>query len=242
MIKKGVILAGGTGTRLYPATKITNKHLLPIYNRPMIYYPIETLKRAGIEEVLIICGDEHAGDFTRLLQDGDEFGMHFTYRVQVGSGGIAQALSLAENFACNENIAVILGDNIYEDDFSDIISDFEQGAHIFLKKVHDPERFGVAELDKNKKVINIEEKPLKAKTNYAATGLYLYDKTVFDKIKKCKPSTRGELEITDVSNMYINSSEMTASFCQGEWTDAGTHESFFRASSIARDLILKNEI
>jgi len=242
MIKKGVILAGGTGSRLSPITKITNKHLLPIYNQPMIFYPIATLKKAGILEILIISGQRHAGDFAKLLLDGSEFNMNFSFRVQKGGdGGVAEALYLAKNFAGNDNIAVILGDNIFEDDFSDQINNFQKGAHIFLKKVSQANRFGVAEIDNHKNVINIEEKPNKPKTNFAVTGFYLFDNTVFQKIEKCKISPRGELEITDVNNFFIQENKMTASFVSGNWTDAGTFESFFKATCLAKDLYDKSK-
>ncbi len=240
MIKKGIILAGGTGSRLYPATKVTNKHLLPVYDSPMIFYPLNTLKKAGIEDILIVCGEDHVGDFARLLKDGSEFGVKLTYKVQTEAGGIAQALSLAEDFVNNQNMTVVLGDNIYEDDFSEPVQAFEKGAHVFLKEVPDPNRFGVAELDENNNVLSIEEKPENPKTNFAVTGLYLYDFTVFNKIRSCKPSARGELEITDVSNLYIQEKNLGASIIKGNWSDAGTHESLFRATVIARDLKLKN--
>lgn len=240
MITKGVILAGGTGSRLYPATKVTNKHLLPVYDWPMIYYPLDTLKKAGITEIMIVCGEEHVGDFARLFKDGEEMGVSLTYRVQRAAGGIAQALSLAEDFSHGANLAVILGDNIYEDDFSEPIHSFEKGAHIFLKNVVDANRFGVAELNEENRVLSIEEKPKNPKSNYAVTGLYLYDFSVFDKIRTCKPSARNELEITDVSNLYIKEGLMTATFIAGDWSDAGTHESLYRATTIARNLRKKD--
>lgn len=238
MIHKGVILAGGTGSRLYPATKVTNKHLLPIYDRPMIYFPLQTLISAGIKDILIVCGNEHVEDFIKLLADGREQGARLTYTVQTAAGGIAEALSLAEDFAGEENVAVILGDNIYEDSFSEVIRDFAGGAHIFLKEVPDAERFGVADIDEHKKVLRIEEKPQKPATNLAVTGLYLYDSTVFAKIRACGRSARGELEITDVNNLYIKEGVMKASIIHGHWTDAGTYESFYRASTLVRDLVL----
>ncbi len=237
MIKKGIILAGGTGSRLYPATKVTNKHLLPIYNRPMIFFPLETLSKAGIKEILIVCGPEHVGDFANLLSDGSEFNVDFTFKIQKKAGGIAEALYLANNFVSQDNIAVILGDNIFENDFSEDIKNFKKGAHIFLKKVDDVNRFGVAEIDKNNNVLSISEKPEKPKSNYAVTGFYLYDHTVFKKIKECHRSKRGELEITDVNNLYIQKKNMTASFVTNSWTDAGTPESFFRAGCLARDIL-----
>ncbi len=232
---KGVILAGGLGTRLYPCTKVTNKHLLPVYNKPMIYYPLLTMVKAGLKDIMIVTGGNYAGDFLRILGNGKEFGLKdISYTYQEGEGGIADALRLAENFAEGEKIFVMLGDNILEDDITEDIVDFEKqknGAKIFLKEVPDPERFGVAEI-KNGKVINIEEKPKKPKTNLAVIGLYLYDNTVFDIIKTLKPSDRGELEITDVNNTYIARGEMTYSIIKGWWTDAGTFESLLRASNL----------
>lgn len=241
---KGIILAGGLGTRLRPITKITNKHLLPIYNQPMIYYPLELLLEADIKDIMIVSGPEYAGDFLRLLGSGKDFlrrsgkRVKFTYEIQDEAGGIAQALYLAKDFVDRDNCTVILGDNIFEDYFSQQIHDFKTGGHIFLKEVNDPERFGVAELDGNK-VLEIIEKPKIPKTNFAVTGIYIYDKRVFDIIKNLKPSGRGELEITDVNNHYIGLGEMTASFVSGGWTDAGTFESMYRATTIARNKALK---
>ncbi|MCX7778852.1 MAG: sugar phosphate nucleotidyltransferase [Patescibacteria group bacterium] len=238
---KGVILAGGLGTRLAPLTRVTNKHLLPVYKKPMIYYPLETLVKAGITEIMIVTGGESPGDFLKLLKNGKEFGLkeiHFAY--QEGSGGIAAALSLAEDFADNQKIVVILGDNIIEDDISSFVKKYQKqefkiqgrkvgGAKIFLKKVPDPERFGVAEI-KGNKVISIEEKPKKPKSNYAVTGLYMYDQQVFRIIKTLKPSERGELEITDVNNFYLRQGTLTHEILKGFWTDAGTFDSLFRAT------------
>jgi len=233
---KGVILAGGLGTRLYPLTKITNKHLLPIYDRPMIYYPLETLVKAGIEEILLVTGGNNAGDFLRLLGNGKEFGLrHLNYTYQEGEGGIAQALSLCEYFADRDQIVVILGDNIIETSIKSAVDHFReegQGAKILLKEVEDPWRFGVAELA-GEKVVNIVEKPKKPGSNLVVTGIYMYDTTVFDFIKQLKPSDRGELEITDVNNMYIKSNRMTYEVLDGWWTDAGTFESLYRANSLA---------
>lgn len=232
---KGVVLAGGLGTRLWPLTKVTNKHLLPVYNKPMIYYPIETLVRAGITEILIVTGGNNAGDFLRLLGNGKEFGLkdlHYAY--QEGEGGIAQALALAEPFADNDRIVIILGDNIIEDEISFAVEKFQQqekGAKILLKEVDDPERFGVAELDGDR-IIRIEEKPKVPKTRFAVTGIYMYDNQVFDIIRTLKPSARGEFEITDVNNVYISRNEMTFEFLKGWWTDAGTFESLFRANCL----------
>jgi len=228
---KGVILAGGTGTRLKPLTKVTNKHLLPIYDKPMIFHPLETLIRAGIKEILIVTGGEDIGDFMKLLGSGSEFGVNFTYKVQDEAGGIAQALSLAKNFVGNERFVAILGDNIFEDDITEFIKEFENSdfeAMILLKDVPDAYRFGVAEIDGDK-IINIEEKPKNPKTNLAQTGLYMYNPRVFDIIKTLKPSARGELEITDVNNNYIKAGRMTFRILKGFWSDAGTFESMYRA-------------
>lgn len=238
---KGVILAGGTGSRLYPLTKVTNKHLLPVYDTPMIFYPLHTLVQADVKDILIISGPEHAGHFLRLLGSGKDFSrpsgkrIKLTYEIQDEAGGIAQALFLARDFVDKDSCTVILGDNVFEDDFSETIQTFQQGACIFLKDVIDPERFGVADIEDDK-VLGIEEKPKKPKSNYAVTGLYIYDYKVFDIIQSLKPSGRGELEITDVNNAYIKRSEMKASFVRGSWTDAGTFESLYRATTLARQM------
>lgn len=233
---KGVILAGGLGTRLHPLTKITNKHLLPIYDRPMIYYPLETLVKAGIDDILLVTGGNNAGDFLRLLGNGKEFGLrHLNYTYQEGEGGIAEALRLAEYFSDGDSIAVILGDNIIEKSIRNAVNNFKEqggGAKILLKEVEDPWRFGVAELDGDK-VVNIVEKPNDPKSNLIVTGIYLYDHSVFDFIRGLKPSDRGELEITDVNNMYIEAGKMTYEVLDGWWTDAGTFESLYRANSLA---------
>jgi len=234
---KGIILAGGTGSRLHPLTKVTNKHLLPVYNKPMIYYPLETLVNAGVKEILIVSGQDHAGHFLNLLGSGSEFGVKLSYEVQEGALGIADALRLAEDFADDENVTVILGDNIFEDNISKDLEDFEKqekGAKIFLKEVDDAKRFGVAEI-KEDKVVDIEEKPEEPKTKLAVTGLYMYDKSVFDIIRSIKPSQRGEYEITDVNNEYIKKGEMSYSVLSGSWTDAGTFESLYRANRLARE-------
>ena len=228
---KGILLCGGTGSRLGLLTRITNKHLLPVYSKPMVLYPLQVLLGAGIKEILIVSGHEHAGHFLRLLGSGKNFNAKFMYEVQDEAGGIAQALSLAEDFADGDNIAVILGDNIFEDNFKGDISGFKSGAKIFLKETNDAKRFGVAEVRENK-VVNIEEKPKKPKSNYAVTGLYLYDSKVFGIIKSLKPSARGELEITDVNNYYIKNSRMGYSIVKGFWSDAGTFDSLFRASKL----------
>ncbi len=234
---KGIVLAGGNGRRLEPLTSVTNKHLLAVYDKPMIYYPLETLLNAGIKDILIVTGRDHAGRFLKLLGSGRHLGCRFSFAVQDEAGGIAQALGLAENFVGNNNCAVILGDNIFEDSFDDVIKDFEveKGARIFIKDVPDSNRFGVAELD-GKKVINIEEKPKNPKSAYAVTGLYLFDSDVFNVVKSLKPSGRGELEITDVNNHYIAKGLMQAHFVDGDWTDAGTFESLFNANRIARKI------
>lgn len=229
---KGIILAGGNGTRLRPLTKVINKHLLPIYNRPMIYYPIETLKKAGVSEILVIAGIDHAGDFSELLGSGKEFGCEFTFRIQEEAGGIAQALALAEKFVCNDSCAVILGDNLFEDDFSASFSGFSEGAAVFVKEVSDPHRFGVVEFAGDH-VVSIEEKPKNPKSNWAQTGLYLYDPSVFQIIKTLKPSGRGELEITDVNNEYLRQGLLKAEKVKGEWKDAGTFESLLLANQWA---------
>jgi glucose-1-phosphate thymidylyltransferase len=234
---KGIVLAGGTGSRLYPLTKITNKHLLPIYDQPMIYYPIRTLVTAGIKDILLVTGGRNSGDFLRLLANGKEFGLaHLNYTYQEGEGGIADALALAEHFADGEKICVILGDNIIEGSIAEAVQEFQnqpRGARILLKEVADAERFGVAELDGGR-IIGIEEKPAVPKSPYAVTGIYLYDETVFDKVRTLVPSRRGELEITDVNNAYIREGTMTFSFLEGWWTDAGTFESLLRAANLVK--------
>lgn len=234
---KGVVLAGGSGTRLLPCTRVTNKHLLPVYNKPMIYYPLETLASAGIVEILIVTGGNSPGDFLKLLKGAKEFGLkeiHYAY--QEGSGGIAEALGLAEDFADSEKIIVILGDNIIEDNIKNYVEDFEKqekGAKLFLKEIPDPQRFGVAEI-KDGKIIDIEEKPKEPKSNLAVTGLYMYDRQVFDVVKTLKPSDRGELEITDVNNFYVNQGTATYETLKGFWGDAGKFESLFKASEFMR--------
>jgi glucose-1-phosphate thymidylyltransferase len=232
---KGVVLAGGLGTRLYPLTRVTNKHLLPVYNRPMIFYPLQTLVNAGITDILIVTGGGNAGDFLRLLGNGAEFGLkHLNYTYQEGEGGIAAALSLAEHFADNGKICVILGDNIIERNIQRAAALFREqpsGAKVLLKKVPDPERFGVPKL-RGKQVVRIVEKPKKPPSPYAVTGIYFYDGSVFDRIRRIHPSKRGELEITDVNNLYIESHDLTFEVLSGWWTDAGTFESLHRASCL----------
>jgi glucose-1-phosphate thymidylyltransferase len=230
---KGIVLGGGLGTRMYPLTKVTNKHLLPVYNRPMIYYPIQTLVDAGISEILVVTGGNNAGDFLRLLGNGKEFGLkHLDYTYQEGNGGIAAALILAEYFADNEPVCVILGDNIYEKSMRESAAEFIQrgrGAKIHLKKVENPQRFGVPVI-KGDRITRIEEKPKRPKSDYAVTGLYMYDASVFDIIRTLKPSARGELEITDVNNAYIERNEMAYAIVDGWWSDAGTFESLLRCN------------
>lgn len=235
---KGVILAGGLGTRLHPLTRITNKHLLPVYDRPMIYYPIETLVNAGIEEILIVTGGKHAGDFLELLRNGSDFGLsHINYTYQVGEGGIADALKLAEYFAEGDKVCVMLGDNIIERNIKAAVEDFKKqkkGGKVLLKKVPDPERFGVVRLE-GEDVVEIVEKPKNPPSSYAVTGIYLYDSQVFDFCNRLQPSDRGELEITDVNNFYINQGTMTWDILDGWWTDAGTFESLLRASNLVAE-------
>lgn len=234
---KGVVLAGGTGSRLLPLTKVTNKHLLPVFNKPMIFYPIETLKKMQIKEILIVSGKEHAGHIMNLLGSGGEEGIEYTYRVQDRAGGIAEALGLAKDFAKGDSIVVILGDNIFDETFD--ISDFEEGARVFLKEVPDPQRFGVGEIAEGK-LIGIQEKPSIPRSNLAVTGIYVYDNTVFDFIKNLRPSARGELELTDVNNYFIKSGKMEFRYVQGFWSDAGTFESLFRASEFMKSKLNEN--
>ncbi|HZU25803.1 MAG TPA: sugar phosphate nucleotidyltransferase [Bryobacteraceae bacterium] len=244
---KGVVLAGGTGSRLFPLTKITNKHLLPVYDKPMIYYPIQTLVDAGIRDILVVTGGRNAGDFLRLLANGREFGLkHLDFTYQEGEGGIAEALGLAEHFADGQKICVILGDNIIEGSIRAAVDAFRaqpSGAKILLKKVTDAERFGVAEIE-GSRIVGIEEKPKHPKSDYAVIGIYMYDETVFDKVRTLVPSHRGELEITDVNNAYIREGSMTFAHLDGWWTDAGTFESLLRASNLvaeSRKLAAVNE-
>lgn len=232
---KGIILAGGTGSRLYPLTKVTNKHLLPVYDRPMIYYPLQTLIDAGIKDIMVVSGRGHVGHFLELLGSGAEFGVKFSYEIQSEAGGIAQALSLAKDFAGGDDVIVILGDNIFQDNVHDALKGFSSGALIFLKPVPDAHRFGVAELDEaNRKVVSIEEKPKAPKSSYAVTGLYVYDNDVFEIIGSLKPSGRGELEITDVNNEYIRRGKLSYAMLNGYWSDAGTFESLYKASELVR--------
>jgi len=228
---KGVVLAGGLGTRLYPLTHATNKHLLPVFDRPMIYYPIQTLVHSGIDEVMVVTGGPHAGHFLAVLKNGLQLGLkHLEYAYQESEGGIAQALALCEDFADGQSIAVILGDNTTDADIGPAVRGFERGARLFLKKVSDPERFGVPVFDSNRRIVRIEEKPKEPKSNYAVTGLYIYDNKVFDYIRECTPSGREELEITDVNNLYIGGSELDWVELEGFWSDAGTFESLYRTN------------
>ncbi len=239
----GVILAGGEGTRLRPLTNITNKHLLPVYNKPMIMYPLEFMRDLGITEIVLVAGRSFAGDFADLLGDGSGYGVDLTYRVQEGSPGIAQALGLAEKVANHKPVTVILGDNIFAVkkaemiEIKRIVDGFDSkpdGAVLFLKGVSDPERFGVARIDRKGDICEIEEKPKRPKSNYAVTGFYVYDSTVFEKIKRLKPSKRNELEISDVNNMFLKERKLKHHIVKGVWTDAGTFESLFRATVTAR--------
>jgi glucose-1-phosphate thymidylyltransferase len=235
---KGVVLAGGTGSRLNPLTRVTNKHLLPVYDKPMVYYPIQTLVNAGIEEILLVTGGKNAGEFLRLVGNGRDFGLkHINYTYQEEEGGIAQALGLAEHFANGERICVILGDNIVENNICRAVDNFRKqpnGAKILLKEVSDASRFGVAEID-GARVLGIEEKPRSPKSSYAVIGVYLYDASVFQKIRRLKPSGRGELEITDVNNFYIEEGTLTHEILDGWWTDAGTFESLLRANNLVAE-------
>lgn len=236
---KGIILAGGLGSRLFPLTYATNKHLLPIYDKPMVFYPIKTLVDAGITEIMIVVGGPHAGHFISVLKNGVELGikhLEFAFQDTVDhngkkiEGGISHALSLCESFADNSNVAVILGDNTTDTNMSEAVKDFKDGATIFLKKVQDPNRYGVPVFDSDNKIVSIEEKPQEPKSDYAVTGLYLYDNTVFSRIKTLKPSSRGELEITDLNNSYIKDNKLKWTELSGFWTDAGTYDSLFTAN------------
>ena len=234
---RGVVLAGGTGSRLRPLTNVTNKHLLPVGRKPMIYYPIEKMIGVGIEEILVVTGVEHMGDVVSLLGSGKGFGCRFTYKVQDEAGGIAQALGLAENFARQSRMVVILGDNLFEDSLDAYARRFRQqqaGARVLLKQVPDPERFGVAEFA-NGKVMGVEEKPKKPKSKYAITGIYFYDEAVFDIIRTLKPSRRGEMEITDVNNAYLTQGSLDCDVLEGWWTDAGTFDSLTRANELVEE-------
>ncbi|WP_141336622.1 sugar phosphate nucleotidyltransferase [Paenibacillus sp. tmac-D7] len=240
---KGIILAGGTGSRLYPLTKVTNKHLLPVGKYPMIFHAVAKLKEAEINDILVVTGKDHMGDVVNLLGSGKQMGVTFTYKVQDEAGGIAQALGLAEHFVGDDQMVVILGDNVFSDSIAPYVKNFiEQkgGAKILIQQVHDPKRYGVPELQ-GEHIISIEEKPERPKSNFAVTGIYMFDSHVFDIVKTLKPSGRGELEITDVNNAYIQRNELTYDILQGWWTDAGTHESLSKANELAKELIFSEE-
>jgi glucose-1-phosphate thymidylyltransferase len=233
---KGVILAGGTGSRLFPLTKVTNKHLLPVGQEPMIFHPVKKLTGAGLDEILVVTGVDHMGDVVNLLGSGREFGCRFTYKVQDEAGGIAQALGLAENFAGGEPVCVILGDNVFADDLGPFVSAFERqrrGARVVLKQVPDPHRFGVAEL-KDGRIVRIVEKPKNPRSDLAVTGIYMYDGNVYDFVRSLRPSARGELEITDVNNAYVERGQLQYDLLRGWWTDAGTFDSLHRANELVR--------
>ncbi len=236
---KGIILSGGSGTRLRPLTKITSKQLLPIYNRPMIYYPLNTLIKAGIKDILIIVGPERAGDYLNLLGSGKEFGVKFTYEIQDKPRGLAEAFIIGESFLDSDDVTLILGDNIFEDDFTEAITSFERGGRIFAKQVPDPERFGVVEFDADMKAVSIEEKPKVPKSNFAIPGLYIYDNRVVEFAKEVLPSERGELEIVDLHRRYLELGELDVRTFSGEWIDAGTFDSLFRANQLAREKLHK---
>lgn len=231
---KGIILAGGSGSRLDPLTRVTSKQLLPIYNKPMIYYSIETLLKANIKEILIIVSPKNSGDFLNLLGSGKQFGVSFTYEVQEKPEGIAQAFLIGKNFIGNDDTTLVLGDNIFEKDFFNEIISFKSGAKIFAKEVPNPEQFGVIEFDKDKKVVSIEEKPVYPKSQYAQTGIYICDNTAIKKTQNLKPSSRGELEITEVMQMYLKEKKLEVGFVDGAWFDCGTHESLFQANQHVR--------
>ena len=238
---KGIILAGGKGTRLRPLTSVTSKQLLPVYNKPMIYFPLETLINAGIKEILIIVAPDHAGDFLKLLGSGKDFGCDFTYEVQEEARGLADAFLIGEKFVGDDNVTMILGDNLFDDDFSDAIKTFEGGGRVFAKKVPDPKRFGVVEFDEGMKAVSIEEKPEKPKSDYAVTGMYIYDNTVIQKAKSLKPSPRGEVEITDINNLYLKEGRLDVTMVNGQWLDTGTFEAMYQAVNFVRDRHLRSK-
>lgn len=240
---KGIILAGGTGSRLFPLTKVTNKHLLPVGKYPMIFHAVAKLKEADITDILIVTGKDHMGDVVNLLGSGREMGVTFTYKVQDEAGGIAQALGLAEQFVGDDSMVVILGDNVFSDSIAPYVDSFRKqgkGAKILIQEVPDPKRYGVPELDGDK-IVSIEEKPQQPKSNYAVTGIYMFDGRVFDIIRTLKPSGRGELEITDVNNAYISANELKYDVLKGWWTDAGTHASLTKANELAKDILFGEE-
>lgn len=232
---KGVLICGGTGSRLRPLTEITNKSLLPVYDRPLILYPLQILLDAGIKNIIVISGTEHIDQMQKFLGNGERFGCQFSYKVQEKPGGIAQALGLAKDFAAGDSICTLLGDNVYFDDLSPVIRSFRKGGHVFLKEVPDPERFGVAEISEDGKVLSFEEKPRNPKSHFIGTGCYIYDARCFDVIKTMKPSSRGEYEITDIHNWYVKRGELTATILKDEWIDAGTFESLHLAAVLVRE-------
>lgn len=236
---RGIILSGGNATRLRPCTKITSKQLLPVYNKPMIYYPLNTLIKAGIKEILIIVAPERAGDYLNLLGSGKEFGVKFTYEIQDKPRGLPEAFIIGENFIDNNDVILILGDNIFEDDLSEEIKNFKSGGKIFAKKVFDPERFGVVKFNKNMRAEKIVEKPKEWISDYAITGLYIYDSRVIEAAKKLKPSARGELEIVDLHNWYMERDELKVAMVEGEWIDAGTFDSLLAAQILAKEKLQK---
>jgi glucose-1-phosphate thymidylyltransferase len=231
---KGIILSGGTGTRLHPLTKVTSKQLLPVYNKPMIMYPLETLLSAGIRDILIIIAPDHAGDYLKLLGSGREYGARFSYEIQDKPEGLAQAFIIGEDFIGSDNVCMILGDNIFEDNFSETIKKFQSGGHVFAKKVRDPERFGVVKFNKDMKAEKIVEKPKQYLSDYAITGLYIFDNEVIKAAKSVSPSERGELEITELHNWYLKKGKLRVDIVKGEWIDAGTFESLYKASELMR--------
>jgi glucose-1-phosphate thymidylyltransferase len=239
---RGIILSGGSGTRLMPCTKITSKQLLPIYNRPMIYYPLNTLVKAGIKEIMIIVAPERAGDYLNLLGSGSRFGCKFTYEVQDKPTGLPEAFVIGENFIDQEDVVMILGDNIFEDDLSAEIKNFQSGAKIFAKEVPDPERFGIVEIGTDGRAVSIEEKPTQPKSNLCITGLYIYDNRVIEIAKNLKPSLRGETEIVDLHNWYLHKNELEVFVVKGEWIDAGTFDSLLRAQNLAKEKLQNNFI
>lgn len=232
---KGIILAGGNATRLRPLTKITSKQLLPVYNKPMIYYPLETLLKAGIRDILLIVSPQYAGQYMNLLGSGKDFDAKFTYEIQDEPRGLADAFIVGENFIGDDKVTMILGDNIFDHDFSRQIDSFKEGAMVFAKEVHDPERFGVVEFGKDMNVVSLEEKPAKPRSNYAVVGIYTYDNRVVEYAKNLKPSARGEIEITDLNNVYLNNGELKVETIEGIWEDAGTFDSLLRAGQIMAD-------
>jgi glucose-1-phosphate thymidylyltransferase len=236
---KGIILSGGTGTRLNPLTKVTSKQLLPVYNKPMILYPLETLLSAGIKDILIIIAPDHAGDYMKLLGSGREYGARFSYEIQDKPEGLAQAFIIGVDFIGSDNVCMILGDNIFEDDFSETIKKFKSGGHVFAKKVPDPERFGVVKFNKQMQAEKIIEKPKEYLSDYAITGLYIFDNEVIKAAKSVKPSERGELEITELHNWYLKKGQLKVDIVKGEWIDAGTFESLRKASELMRRKQLK---